>query len=109
MALGICDGKAHDALVKHCSEHGLRPNSTKPTLLKKLWYAVYVNDPMGFSIELLYHKRAGKKERINPLNVLELGFAPSRAPMTRSSTTALCAARPARAWQVRTAHEPRSG
>jgi len=105
VALGIRDGKAHDALVKHCSEHGLRPNSTKPTLLKKLWYAVYVNDPMGFSIELLYHKRAGKKERINPLNVLELGFAPSRAPMTRISTTAFCAAPPDRVWQVLTDHE----
>jgi catechol 2,3-dioxygenase-like lactoylglutathione lyase family enzyme/uncharacterized protein YndB with AHSA1/START domain len=105
VSLGIRDEQDHDALIAHCIDHGLLPNSTKPTLLKKLWYAVYVNDPMGFSIELLYHKRAGTKEKINPLHLLELGFAPAHAPVTRSSATAISAAPPERVWQVLTDHE----
>lgn len=100
VALGLREEKQHDALVRHCAEHRLRPNSTKPTLLKKLWYAVYVNDPMGFSIELLYHKRAGRHEIVNPLDLLELGFAPHPAPVTRVSARALSAAPPERVWEV---------
>lgn len=105
VALGIRDEKEHDELVAHCQANGLVPNSTKPTLLKKLWYAVYVNDPMGFSIELLYHKRAGRKERINPFNLLELGFAPNPAPVTRASATAFTSAPPERVWEVLTDHD----
>ena len=105
IALGVRDGTEHDALVAHCVEHGLQPNSTKPTLLKKLWYAVYVNDPHGFSIELLYHKRAGKKEKVNPFNLLELGFAPNPAPVTRASASAFTSAPPERVWEVLTDHE----
>ena len=105
VALGVRDGNEHDALVAHCAEHGLLPNSTKPTLLKKLWYAVYVNDPHGFSIELLYHKRAGSKEKVNPFNLLELGFAPNPAPVTRASATAFTSAPPERVWEVLTDHE----
>lgn len=105
VALGVRDEKEHDALVAHCVEHGLQPNSTKPTLLKKLWFAVYVNDPHGFSVELLYHKRAGKKEKVNPFNLLELGFAPNSAPVTRASATAFTSAPPERVWEVLTDHE----
>lgn len=104
VALGIRDEKQHDALVQHCIDNGLTPNSTKPTLLKKLWFAVYVNDPMGFSIELLYHKRAGKKELVNPFNLLELGFAPGPAPIKRASATAQCAAPPQWVWEVLVDH-----
>ncbi len=104
VALGVRDEKEHGALVQRCIEHRLQPNSTKPTLLKKLWYAVYVNDPMGFSIELLYHKRAGTKEVVNPLNLLELGFVPRAAPVTRVSASAVCAAPPERVWEVLVDH-----
>ena len=60
IALGLRSEDEHDQLVQRCIEAGIHPNSTKPTPLKKLWYAVYVNDPMGFSVELLYHSRAGQ-------------------------------------------------
>lgn len=105
VAFGIRDEDDHGKLVEHCTANGLIPNSTKPTLLKKLWFAVYVNDPMGFSIELLYHKRAGTKEKINPLHLLEMGFAPAHAPMTRVTATAYSAAPSERVWAVLTDHE----
>lgn len=105
IALGLRSEDEHRQLVQRCIEAGIQPNSTKPTALKKLWYAVYVNDPMGFSIELLYHSRPGRRQRVNPFNLVELGFAPNPAPMKRAQATALAAASPERVWDVIIDHD----
>lgn len=108
VALGVRSEREHDALVQRCLEAGIVPNSTKPTLLKKLWYAVYVNDPMGFSIELLYHARPGRRQPVNPFGIVELGFAPRRAPIRRVRASSYSAAPPSRVWQVLIDHDQMS-
>ncbi|WP_246540878.1 SRPBCC family protein [Mycobacterium spongiae] len=105
VALGFRSLPEQETMVSRCIEANIRPNSTKPTLLKKLWYACYVNDPMGFSIELLYHAKAGVKRRVNPANLLELGFVPRQAPVIRSQAEALSAAPPQQVWDVLVDHE----
>ena len=67
VALGVRDEKEHDALVAHCAEHGLVPNSTKPTLLKKLWYAVYVNDPHGLQHRAAVPQAGGQEGEGQPV------------------------------------------
>ena len=109
IALGLRSEDEHDQLVQRCIEAGIHPNSTKPTPLKKLWYAVYVNDPMGFSVELLYHSRAGQSLPVNPFNLLELGFAPTSAPVKRAQASVVTAAPPERVWEVLLDHEHMSG
>lgn len=105
VALGVGDGATQDALIADCTAAGITPNSTKPTVMKKLWYASYVNDPMGFSVELLFHGTPGLKRRLNPFNLVELGFAPRPAPVKRARATALSAADPRTVWQVLLDHE----
>jgi catechol 2,3-dioxygenase-like lactoylglutathione lyase family enzyme/uncharacterized protein YndB with AHSA1/START domain len=87
-------------LVDTCQVAGIPANAPPPTTLKPIWSCSYVNDPMGFSIELLYHSRPGRKQKVNPFNLLELGFVPRPAPITRSCGTAISAAPPQRVWQV---------
>jgi len=105
IALGLRSLSDQEKLVRRCIDAGIPPNTTKATLFKKLWSATYVNDPMGFSIELLYHGRQGQKRAINPFNLLELGFTPSKAPVVRSQASGLAAATPDRVWEVLTDHE----
>jgi catechol 2,3-dioxygenase-like lactoylglutathione lyase family enzyme/uncharacterized protein YndB with AHSA1/START domain len=104
IALGLRSLDAHEELLARCIEAGLHPNTTKPTLLRKAWYASYVNDPLGFSIELLYHATPGRGRRFNPFDLLELGFVPGRAPIRRSSAEGLIAAPPERVWEILTDH-----
>jgi len=105
IAFGLRSLSDQEKLVRRCIDAGITPNTSKATILKKLWYATYVNDPMGFSIELLYHARPGQKQVINPFNLLELGFAPAKAPVVRSQASGLAAALPDRVWEVLTDHE----
>lgn len=98
ISLGLPTGAEHAALVQRCIAHGLNPNSTRPTPLKKLWYAVYVNDPMGFSIELLYHRNPGRRALVNPLNLVELGFVPRPAPVARARAVGFSAAPASQVW-----------
>jgi catechol 2,3-dioxygenase-like lactoylglutathione lyase family enzyme/uncharacterized protein YndB with AHSA1/START domain len=105
IAFGLRSLSGQEQLVQRCIEAGVTPNTTKPTIVKKLWYATYVNDPMGFSIELLYHARPGQKMAINPFHLIELGFAPAKAPVVRSQATGRAAAPPDRVWKVLTDHE----
>jgi len=92
-------------LVDTCEAAGIPANAPPPTTLKPIWSCSYVNDPMGFSIELLYHSRPGRKQKVNPFNLLELGFVPRRAPITRSRGTAISAAPPERVWEVLVDHQ----
>lgn len=92
-------------MVRRCTEAGILPNTTKSTPLKRLWTATYVNDPLGFSIELLYHRAPGKKLPVNPFDLLELGFAPARAPVRRAVASTLSAATPEQVWRILVDHE----
>jgi len=105
IAFGLRSLGEQERLVQRCIDAGIAPNSTKSTIVKKLWYASYVNDPMGFSIELLYHARPGRKMAVNPFNLLELGFAPAKAPVVRSRASGRAVAPPERVWEVLTDHE----
>lgn len=105
IAFGLRSLGDQEQLVRRCIDAGIRPNTTKGTIVKKLWYASYVNDPMGFSIELLYHGRPGRKQAFNPFNLLELGFVPRKAPVVRSQASGRTAAPPDRVWEVLTDHE----
>lgn len=105
IAFGLRSLSQQEELVDTCVRAGVMPNTTKATLLKKLWYATYVNDPMGFSIELLYHAKPGIKRRLNPFNLFELGFVPTAAPVTRAEAHAFSAATPEQVWQVLVDHE----
>jgi catechol 2,3-dioxygenase-like lactoylglutathione lyase family enzyme len=105
VALGFRSLAEQQELVQRCIAAGITPNTTKPTLIKKYWYASYVNDPLGFSIELLYHARPGRRQPVNPFDLLELGFVPTRAPVVRSTATGLVAAPPERVWRTLVDHE----
>jgi catechol 2,3-dioxygenase-like lactoylglutathione lyase family enzyme/uncharacterized protein YndB with AHSA1/START domain len=105
IALGLRSLEEQEQLVQRCMAAGIHPNTTKSTIVKKLWYASYVNDPMGFSIELLYHSRPGRKMAVNPLHLIELGFAPAKAPVVRSQASGQAAVPPDRVWEVLTDHE----
>lgn len=105
VAFGFRSLANQQEMVRRCTEAGITPNTTKSTLLKHLWTATYVNDPLGFSIELLYHRAPGKRLPVNPFDLLELGFAPSRAPVRRAVASALSAATPAQVWRILVDHE----
>ncbi len=100
VALGLEDRASLDALVQKGQTRGIEPNTTKGTVVDKLWYASYVNDPMGFSIELLWHGSKGKRRRVDPLGLLELGFTEKQPPVKRVSATARTSATPEQVWSV---------
>ncbi|BBA88830.1 SRPBCC family protein [Mycobacterium pseudoshottsii] len=106
VALGPQDRASLDALVAKGQHHGIHPNSTKSTLLDRWWHASYVNDPMGFSIELLFHGSKGHRHRADPFNLIELGFTEKEPPVTRARAVARCAASPEQVWTVLADHEP---
>ncbi|MEE3853303.1 VOC family protein [Gordonia sp. LSe1-13] len=100
IALGVEDRASLDALVEKGRTVGIEPNTTKGTVVDKIWYASYVNDPMGFSIELLWHGSKGKHRRVDPLGLLELGFAAKQPPVKRVSADAHTSATPEQVWAV---------
>lgn len=105
IALGLNTYDEVKALVDKCAAAGIPANSPPPTTLKPIWSCSYVNDPMGFSIELLYVAKPGKKQLINPFHLFELGFRPTPAPITRSNASARSAAPPEAVWAVLLDHE----
>ncbi|MXP19830.1 hypothetical protein GIY30_00435 [Gordonia sp. HNM0687] len=104
IALGLPDRASLDALVEKGRPHGIEPNTTKGTVVDKFWYASYVNDPLGFSIELLWHGSKGKRRPVDPLGLLELGFTEKRPPLKRVSAVARTSATPEQVWAVLTDH-----
>ncbi|MGP0110922.1 MAG: SRPBCC family protein [Acidimicrobiales bacterium] len=100
VALGLRTYDALKDLVAACETAGIRPNAPPPTTLKPVWSCSYVNDPMGFSIELLYLARPGEKRLVNPFNLIELGFRPTKAPVHRTQASQVVGAPPERVWQV---------
>lgn len=105
IALGLSTFDELTALVDRCTAAGIPPNAAPPTTAKQVWSCSYVNDPMGFSIELLYHSRPGRKLPANPFNLFELGFVPRSAPMTRAEAHQVIAAPPERVWALLVDHE----
>ncbi|HEY5184212.1 MAG TPA: SRPBCC family protein [Actinomycetes bacterium] len=105
IALGLPTYDAVTSLVARCEAAGIPPNAPPPATIKPVWSCSYVNDPMGFSIELLYHSRPGKKLPVNPFNLLELGFVPRPAPILRASAREIVGAPPERVWQLLVDHE----
>jgi len=105
IALGLRTYDELEDLVAACEAAGIPPNAPPPTTLKPFWSCSYVNDPMGFSIELLYAAKPGKKRLANPGNLFELGFRPTRAPITRARASQVVGAPPDRVWQVLVDHE----
>lgn len=105
IALGLRTYDELKGLVATCAASGVPPNAPPPATLKPLWSCSYVNDPMGFSIELLYVARPGEKRLVNPFNLVELGFVPAPAPVTRASASREVAAPPQRLWQVLVDHD----
>ena len=100
IALGLRYYDALVDLVAACESAGIPPNAPPPTTLKPVWSCSYVNDPMGFSIELLYLARPGEKRIVNPFNLIELGFRPTKAPVHRTQASEVVGAPPERVWQV---------
>ncbi|TIC88864.1 hypothetical protein E8D34_04215 [Nocardioides sp. GY 10113] len=105
IALGTDTREELDALVEKGRDFGITPNSTKETIVSKWWYASYVNDPMGFSIELLFHGSKGKRRPVDPLGLLELGFTAKRPPVKRAQAVATSTATPEQVWAVLADHE----
>lgn len=105
IALGLRTFEALTDLVATCAAAGIPANAPPPTTAKPIWSCAYVNDPMGFSIELLYVARPGKKQLVNPFHLVELGFRPTAAPVTRAEASRLVAAPPARVWEILVDHE----
>lgn len=105
VALGLSDRAALDALIAKCQAAGIHPNGTKSTLLDRWWHATYVNDPMGFSIELLFHGSKGRRRPVDPFNLLELGFTEKEPPVTRSRAVVHSPASPEQVWAVVADHE----
>jgi catechol 2,3-dioxygenase-like lactoylglutathione lyase family enzyme len=81
VALGFRDREAFRAALARCEQAGLRPNR-RPFSFLGLWEVVYVNDPLGFSIELLYVSRPGRTLPVR-INEVEIGFAPKHEPARR--------------------------
>ena len=100
VALGLRSFDALVDLVDACTAAGIPPNAPPPTTLKPVWSCSYVNDPMGFSIELLYLARPGEKRLVNPFDLIELGFRPTGAPVHRTRASQVVGAPPERVWQV---------
>ncbi|MEQ6899674.1 SRPBCC family protein [Nocardioides sp. YIM 152588] len=105
IALGTDTREELDALVEKGRPFGITPNSTKDTIVSKWWYASYVNDPMGFSIELLWHGSKGKRYPVDPMNLLELGFTAKKPPVKRAVATATSKASIEEVWAVLVDHE----
>jgi len=105
VALGLSTFDELSALVERCALAGIPANAPPPTTAKPVWSCSYVNDPMGFSIELLYHSRPGQKLPANPFNLFELGFVPRPAPITRAVARQHVAAPPERVWALLVDHE----
>ncbi len=105
IALGLRTYDALHDLVAACGAAGIPPNAPPPSTLKPFWSCSYVNDPSGFSIELLYVAKPGEKRLVNPFDLVELGFRPRAAPVTRSQASRVVAAPPERVWQVLVDHE----
>jgi catechol 2,3-dioxygenase-like lactoylglutathione lyase family enzyme/uncharacterized protein YndB with AHSA1/START domain len=105
IALGLRSYGAVKELVATCDASGIPPNAPPPATLKPFWSCSYVNDPMGFSIELLYLDKPGQKRLVNPFNLIELGFRPTAAPVTRAQASRMIGASPERVWQVLVDHE----
>ena len=105
VALGLPTYDAVTSLVARCEAAGIPPNAPPPATIKPVWSCSYVNDPMGFSIELLYHARPGRKLPVNPFNLLELGFVPRPAPILRAEAREIVGAPPERVWQLLVDHE----
>lgn len=108
IALGAETRAELDALVEKGRPHGITPNTTKETAVSKLWYATYVNDPMGFSIEVLWHGSKGKRRPVDPLGLLELGFTAKKPPVKRAKAVASSSASPEQVWAVLVDHEDMS-
>jgi len=104
IALGLRSYDALVDLVGACEAAGIPPNAPPPTTLKPVWSCSYVNDSMGFSIELLYLARPGEKRLVNPFDLIELGFRPTKAPVHRTRASQVVGAPPARVWQVLVDH-----
>ena len=100
IALGLRSYDALVDLVDACEAAGIPPNAPPPTTLKPVWSCSYVNDPMGFSIELLYLARPGEKRLVNPFDLIELGFRPTKAPVHRTRASQVVGASPERVFQV---------
>jgi catechol 2,3-dioxygenase-like lactoylglutathione lyase family enzyme len=81
VAFGFRDRDAFRAALDRCERAGLRPNR-RPYSFLGLWDVVYVNDPLGFSIELLYVRSPGRRLPVR-INEVEIGFSPKRAPERR--------------------------
>jgi len=105
VALGLRTFDALTDLVAGCAAAGIPANAPPPTTAKPIWSCSYVNDPLGFSIELLYHAHPGRKRLVNPFHLVELGFRPTPAPVTRARASRLVAAPPERVWEVLVDHE----
>jgi catechol 2,3-dioxygenase-like lactoylglutathione lyase family enzyme len=89
VALGFRDRGSFRRALERAKAAGLRPN-WRPFELFGRWGIVYVNDELGFSVELLYVKDPGRKAV--RLNEVELGFAPKRPPVAGAEVREVIAA-----------------
>jgi catechol 2,3-dioxygenase-like lactoylglutathione lyase family enzyme/uncharacterized protein YndB with AHSA1/START domain len=100
LAIGYDTYEDIEAAAKRVEEAGFRFNVPVQTTLMPFTALTYVNDPMGFNIEMLYVKDPGKKRVVNPMDYLEMGFAPEPPPISKSRAEATTSASPERVWEV---------
>jgi short-subunit dehydrogenase/catechol 2,3-dioxygenase-like lactoylglutathione lyase family enzyme len=92
IAFGFRDRREFEDAQRRCREAGLVPNG--PALRLGAWSVVYVNDPDGFSIELLhvepwYERRMGFEPRGTPRMRTLVGRTPARRREGKRFTKAL--------------------
>jgi short-subunit dehydrogenase/catechol 2,3-dioxygenase-like lactoylglutathione lyase family enzyme len=92
IAFGFRERAEFEAAYRRCEEAGVRANG--PPLRLGAWSVVYVNDPQGFSVELLhvepwYEARMGFGARPTPSVAPLVGRTPARLRQRRRFQTAL--------------------
>ncbi len=97
IAFGFRDRSALDAMIRRCQSGGLRPNWNKLSVAG-LWEVVYVDDELGFSIELLYVRDLPRLPL--RINEIELGFAPKSPPIQHVSASTTVRVPPEVVWDA---------
>jgi catechol 2,3-dioxygenase-like lactoylglutathione lyase family enzyme len=81
IAFGFRDRRQLEEVRRRCESLGIHGN-WRVFSFAGLWAVVYVNDPMGFSVELL-HVRPWRRRLPVHINAIELGFEPAPPPRRR--------------------------
>jgi len=85
IAFGFRDRRRLEEVRRRCESLGIHGN-WRVFSFAGLWAVVYVNDEMGFSIELLYVRPWRRRLPVH-INAVELGFLPAPTPRRRRQLT----------------------